>query len=532
MMKRLLALILALCATSVLAQSISQLPPATTPLDGTEVLPIVQAGQTRKATTASVGQTITATANTWSGSQNFPSVSIGLSPVSGFNSLDITKNSQLTTRLIAFGGAGSDTNYPYLQLQRGLGTRNSPSPLTVGVNMGGLLWWGYDGLTPGHDGTGFYPGARILAQSQENWGALHHGTTLYFTAEHINDIDFVGTVTVASGVMTIAASPVPNGAPTIGMTMNGLAGSPTVVSGAGNTWVLSNAGLTVGSTAVTGSSNASNALTHTDFVMLDGQFISAFSATSSLKPPLVGFNDTTSGFNFPANGQAGVALGGFQVATFAADLLTQRTPGPGYGFSGYDAGAALQIFSATRSNSAGMSLTSLGNIEFSNGSTPQGTPNMAKIAASGLMNIASGLVVGDLSTTPIAKTILVNTGASENLTLSASGNYNKITFATGMNVQGGASGDPGLQLNVPSSGLFNFLVNNVSSFVVSPFGIKMAASTYAALPTCNSSNTGTVAYITDASVAITTWHQAVSAGGGSNKAFITCNGSTWNAFSY
>lgn len=62
--------------------------------------------------------------------------------------------------------------------------------------------------------------------------------------------------------------------------------------------------------------------------------------------------------------------------------------------------------------------------------------------------------------------------------------------------------------------------------------VQLPAKTFASLPACAGGTAGTTAYIVDASVPITTWHQQVTAGGGSNKAFITCNGSTWNAFSY
>lgn len=57
-------------------------------------------------------------------------------------------------------------------------------------------------------------------------------------------------------------------------------------------------------------------------------------------------------------------------------------------------------------------------------------------------------------------------------------------------------------------------------------------TTYASLPNCNADNAGTLAYITDASAPILAWHQQVKGGGGANRAYITCNGSGWFAFSY
>lgn len=60
--------------------------------------------------------------------------------------------------------------------------------------------------------------------------------------------------------------------------------------------------------------------------------------------------------------------------------------------------------------------------------------------------------------------------------------------------------------------------------------LRLNPTTFSALPTCNASVEGTIAYINDASAAITAWHQAVSAGGGSSKAFVACNASGWLAF--
>ena len=63
-------------------------------------------------------------------------------------------------------------------------------------------------------------------------------------------------------------------------------------------------------------------------------------------------------------------------------------------------------------------------------------------------------------------------------------------------------------------------------------GLRLKATVYGSLPTCNAGKAGMIAYITDASSAITAWHQPVTAGGGTNKAFISCNGSGWYAFGY
>ncbi|MBB3256852.1 hypothetical protein F4827_001697 [Paraburkholderia bannensis] len=62
--------------------------------------------------------------------------------------------------------------------------------------------------------------------------------------------------------------------------------------------------------------------------------------------------------------------------------------------------------------------------------------------------------------------------------------------------------------------------------------LQLSPTTFSALPTCASGTRGMHAFITDASAAITTWHQQVTAGGGSNTAYIACNGSGWYAFDY
>lgn len=71
-------------------------------------------------------------------------------------------------------------------------------------------------------------------------------------------------------------------------------------------------------------------------------------------------------------------------------------------------------------------------------------------------------------------------------------------------------------------------VNGTTSSTI----LRLAATVFSALPVCDSAHAGTVAHITDASAAITVWHQDVTSGGGTNRAFVTCNGSGWSAFSY
>lgn len=99
-----------------------------------------------------------------------------------------------------------------------------------------------------------------------------------------------------------------------------------------------------------------------------------------------------------------------------------------------------------------------------------------------------------------------------------------------------SSADGGMVLQHTTDGFnSNFTnaitANNDGSVQVGK-GIQVSNTTYAALPTCNATNTGYIAHITDAASAITAWHQQVTAGGGSSGAFIACNGSGWYAFDY
>lgn len=59
---------------------------------------------------------------------------------------------------------------------------------------------------------------------------------------------------------------------------------------------------------------------------------------------------------------------------------------------------------------------------------------------------------------------------------------------------------------------------------------QLAQTTFASLPACTADHAGTLAFINDAADAITTWNQKVTKGGSSNKAFVKCNGVSWNAF--
>ncbi|MET3761238.1 hypothetical protein [Sphingomonas sp. UYEF23] len=59
--------------------------------------------------------------------------------------------------------------------------------------------------------------------------------------------------------------------------------------------------------------------------------------------------------------------------------------------------------------------------------------------------------------------------------------------------------------------------------------VQLQAVAYDALPSCGPNASGTVAYIIDAPVAPDKWHQAITAGGGTNKTLVQCMGAGWLA---
>jgi len=62
-------------------------------------------------------------------------------------------------------------------------------------------------------------------------------------------------------------------------------------------------------------------------------------------------------------------------------------------------------------------------------------------------------------------------------------------------------------------------------------GVKFTPSVFSNLPTCSINMQGTIAFITDAVEKIESWRQVIRHGGGIYKAFISCDGTEWRAFS-
>jgi hypothetical protein len=67
---------------------------------------------------------------------------------------------------------------------------------------------------------------------------------------------------------------------------------------------------------------------------------------------------------------------------------------------------------------------------------------------------------------------------------------------------------------------------------VSTARIRMTGTRFAALPVCDEAGLGMIALVTDSARPIAAWHQQVVAGGGENRALVSCNGRGWFAFSY
>ncbi|WP_428333330.1 hypothetical protein [Novosphingobium sp.] len=96
----------------------------------------------------------------------------------------------------------------------------------------------------------------------------------------------------------------------------------------------------------------------------------------------------------------------------------------------------------------------------------------------------------------------------------------------------------------PASGMISFIARGREVGKIAPDGnaaftgtlmagrARLLPTRYASLLACNDASAGTLAYITDAPTAISARHQPVAAGGGTNRAFIACNGTGWHAFDY
>jgi len=74
--------------------------------------------------------------------------------------------------------------------------------------------------------------------------------------------------------------------------------------------------------------------------------------------------------------------------------------------------------------------------------------------------------------------------------------------------------------------------NEVLSGSATASNVRLSPIRFDMLPICDARSAGTLAYIVDANIPVTTWHQHIVAGRGANRAFVACNGAGWFAFDY
>ena len=117
---------------------ISALASATTPLSGSELVPLVQSTTTVKATVSEVTASCAklASANTFTATQTINGARLSMN-----SNTDYEPQTQLTH---AGATAGSS---PYYILNRARGTYGSPTIVSVGDQIGNILFQGYDGTT-------------------------------------------------------------------------------------------------------------------------------------------------------------------------------------------------------------------------------------------------------------------------------------------------------------------------------------------------------------------------------------------------
>lgn len=287
MIRRILLSLAALPLIAVPAHAqvaISGLPVATTPLSGTEVLPVVQTGTTKKATAASVSSVITGTANTWIGKQTFPATNTaaasinlphGTAPTSPING-DLWSttagffgrvNGSTVGPFSTGGGAGTVTSVAVSGGSTGLSVTGSPITSSGTITLGGTLavangGTGSTSASAARTALGVAIGSNVQAWSGDldALSALSGTNTIYYRS----GTNAWSPVTVGSGLSFGGGS----------LTATGSGGSVTSVGLSGGTTGLTASGspvttagtITLGGTLAvanggTGSTSAANART-------------------------------------------------------------------------------------------------------------------------------------------------------------------------------------------------------------------------------------------------------------------------------
>lgn len=139
---------------------ISQLPAATTPLSGAEVVPLVQSGATVQTPVNSISLLTAATANTFTASNTFTAANTFTASntftaantftanqtINGGNpGLQLNSNTDFTPQVQATHAGATANSAPYYILKRARGTYSSPSIVSSGDAIGTILFQAHDG---------------------------------------------------------------------------------------------------------------------------------------------------------------------------------------------------------------------------------------------------------------------------------------------------------------------------------------------------------------------------------------------------
>jgi len=566
MRKLILFALLALQPLAVLAQSatpISGLPAATTPLTGAEIVPIVQGGATKKATAANIQQ---------SGSQTANAVLAAPNGSTGSPAFRALVNADLPTAIsinsIALASAGvslSSTtgtsqsvfnNYPGLNWELATGTVASP----ISVPDPSLKISRTEGLTASQCNNTFNDNecnAGIYVAVQ-NTAANAGTTTMQLNAIYGSALTYGTTVNAeAVGLQGIGRA--------VGVATAGVAGA--YFEGRYDSQATRSYYYTVGVEA------RSNNLTGLDAPLQSagGNDYTAYLASCGAGPlggtltgsitsnvlsvtvaptyniypgEIIAGSGITAGTYVISNGTGTGGTGTYNVTTtpnVSSESITARQPYCNAFFTA-NANAAPAYYGYLATTTSAITSAFMDASTAANSLQITGSHSYYINAPYFTVTGAGGASTG----------YYASTGANPvywNMDNQAGGNQDVLQFedASVGKWQIGKLANNNFYL-YDVAGAKTFLVagtNNGSltlgpaqNVVISNTGnvssptIQLTATTFAALPTCNSASAGTLAYITDASAAITAWHQQVTAGSGANKALLACNGTGWFAFDY
>ena len=580
-MKQILALAFALLLLPDLgfAQvAISQLPAATT-LSGSEAVPVVQSSTTKRATALQIGQSVgtaglpmnAGTVINWNGdvglsrdaagdlaigngTQGDLTGSIGLSKVCFQGNANFTQISSGNLELGSGCAAGQNGNLYLNAIKINSITWGNAYPLTMNTPYSTAMYWTvpatnaptnpyYDNLaigdyalngathnSPAHCTSVSYPFANFCGDE------VAFGDYALATDSQGHDNTALGDHSLANlttGVQntSVGSSALPN--------YNGSNSNAFGTSACQNVTnsvnpltciglsALQNAGTSSGNVIAVGTQTMITTTTATsDVAVGDGAGYNSTSTTSSV---LLGTNACSNGTTIsnsicigvggPASGTYSNMLwiGGGTNPPIQGNLSTNALTFPG----AVSVGGVLTAPTAA----AGTNTTQVATTAFVNSRGIQSSGQQVISTSTTLGSSQAGanvLVSGSgitLTFPSAATTYALNNIGSSNVTLSYPGGADYFTALL-----------PGNTVVLAGDGAGYW--RTVNTGVTTGGAQRLAPLTFSALPTCNGSSNGALAHITDASAAITAWHQQVTAGGGSNSAFIACNGSGWYAFDY